>query len=189
MGYKIKGKKLAGFTIIETILTLAIAGLIFSMVFLVLPGVFANARDGQRRDDILSTVSKLKSFQANNNRGALPTDRITGGGLTINGNGITFGATSGTTWVDFYKGFFDESYTDPSGSRYNWKIVNCGTTSVGSSCPNSAELANRTFDNNNFTIYFVLGATCSGDTAVATANNRMVSVLYRLESGVYCANT
>ena len=186
-------KKLNGFTIIETILVLAVGGLIFSIVFLALPGAFANARDGQRRDDVLFTVNKLKNFQANNNRGALPTDKITTSGLYINGSGITFGTTTGVTWTDFYKGFFDESYADPQGTRYNWQIVNCESSgATGTECKNSklTNFMSKTFENSNNTMYFVVGATCNGDTAVSTPNTRMVSVLYKLErGGTYCVNT
>ena len=56
-------KNFDGFTMIEAVLTLAIGGLIFSLVFLALPSVLANARDGERRDDLLLTVNKLKNFQ------------------------------------------------------------------------------------------------------------------------------
>lgn len=182
-------RKISGFTIVETALVLAIAGLIFAMVFLVLPGVFANARDGQRRDDLLLTANKLKNFQANNNRGALPTDRIGANGLYIDGSSISFGPTTGVTWADFYKSFFDNGYADPSGDRYNWKIINCGTSSAGSTCPGAASFMDATFEDNNFTIYFVIGATCDGNKAVATPNNRMVSVLYKLErADAYCVN-
>ena len=185
-------KNLNGFTMIEAILVLAIGGLIFSLVFLALPGVFANARDGERRDDVLLTVNKLKNFQANNNRGALPTDKITTSGLYINGSGITFGATTGVTWADFYKGFFDDSYTDPQGTRYNWQVVNCESSGTGTECKNSklTNFMSSAFDKNNFTMYFVVGATCNGDTAISTPNTRMVSVLYKLErGGTYCVNT
>ena len=41
-----------GFTIIEVVLVLAIAGLIFLMVFIALPALQRSQRDTQRRDDI-----------------------------------------------------------------------------------------------------------------------------------------
>lgn len=186
-------KNLDGFTLIEAVLTLAIGGLIFSLVFLALPAVMANARDGERRDDVLFTVNKLKNFQANNNRGALPTDAISGDGVYVNGSGadINFVATTGTKWKDFYNSFFSDAYMDPRGTRYNWRIVKCGA-STGNACTNSklAAFMNGTFETNNFTMYFVVGASCNGDTAVATPNERMVAVLYRLErAGTYCVNT
>ena len=65
-------KRFKGFTLIEVALVLAIAGLIFMMVFITLPRVWANQRDAARRDDMMTFIQKLKDFQSNNNRGALP---------------------------------------------------------------------------------------------------------------------
>lgn len=62
-----------GFTIIEVVLVLAIAGLIFLMVFVALPALQRGQRDTQRRDDVSRVVSQLQSY-ATNNRGALPTN-------------------------------------------------------------------------------------------------------------------
>ena len=41
-----------GFTIIEVVLVLAIAGLIFLMVFIALPALQRSQRDTQRRNDL-----------------------------------------------------------------------------------------------------------------------------------------
>lgn len=62
-----------GFTIIEVVLVLAIAGLIFLMVFIALPALQRSQRDTQRRDDVSKFVSQLTSYSTNN-RGALPDD-------------------------------------------------------------------------------------------------------------------
>jgi prepilin-type N-terminal cleavage/methylation domain-containing protein len=62
-----------GFTIIEVVLVLAIAGLIFLMVFIALPALQRGQRDTQRRDDVSRFVSQLSSY-ATNNRGSLPTN-------------------------------------------------------------------------------------------------------------------
>lgn len=187
-----KRENLDGFTMIEAILAFAIGGLIFSFVFFALPGVFANARDSERRDDVLSVVNKLKNFQANTNRGALPTGAIPANGQYIDGDSIIFGPTTNVTWRDFYAGFFDENFLEPNGSRYNWMIVNCGAKNIGDECTNTKYLdfVDKTFGENNNTLYFVIGATCNGDAAILTPNNRMVAVLYKLErAGTYCANT
>lgn len=61
-----------GFTIIEVVLTLAIAGLIFLMVFVALPTLQRNQRDTQRKRDLSMIMSKLTTFRANN-KGRLPT--------------------------------------------------------------------------------------------------------------------
>lgn len=64
-------KQQKGFTIIEVVLVLAIAGLIFLMVFIALPALQRGQRDGQRRDDVSRFISQLTSYSTNN-RGAIP---------------------------------------------------------------------------------------------------------------------
>jgi prepilin-type N-terminal cleavage/methylation domain-containing protein len=61
-----------GFTIIEVVLVLAIAGLIFLMVFIALPALQRSQRDTQRRDDVSRFISQLNSY-ATNNRGKIPS--------------------------------------------------------------------------------------------------------------------
>lgn len=61
-----------GFTIIEVVLVLAIAGLIFLMVFIALPALQRNQRDTARKNDV-SVVAAAVSSYTSNNRGAFPT--------------------------------------------------------------------------------------------------------------------
>ncbi|HJP81154.1 MAG TPA: type II secretion system protein [Candidatus Saccharimonadales bacterium] len=63
-----------GFTIIEVVLVLAIAGLIFLMVFIALPALQRSQRDTQRRDDAAKLISQLNSYSTNN-KGAIPTNQ------------------------------------------------------------------------------------------------------------------
>ena len=60
-----------GFTIIEVVLVLAIAGLIFLMVFLAWPALQRSQRDTQRRSDVTRFVSQVNSY-ATNNKGSIP---------------------------------------------------------------------------------------------------------------------
>ena len=60
-----------GFTIIEVVLVLAIAGLIFLMVFIALPALQRSQRDTQRKDDLARFITAVTTFQSNN-RGNLP---------------------------------------------------------------------------------------------------------------------
>jgi prepilin-type N-terminal cleavage/methylation domain-containing protein len=60
-----------GFTIIEVVLVLAIAGLIFLMVFIALPALQRNQRDTQRKNDLSRAVTAVQNFQSNN-RNSLP---------------------------------------------------------------------------------------------------------------------
>ena len=55
-----------GFTIIEVTLVLAIAGLIFLMVFVALPALQRSQRDTQRKNDIARLMSAINSYKSNN---------------------------------------------------------------------------------------------------------------------------
>lgn len=60
-----------GFTIIEVVLVLAIAGLIFLMVFIALPALQRSQRDQARKNDV-TTVSSAVTSYTSNNRGNFP---------------------------------------------------------------------------------------------------------------------
>lgn len=71
-----------GFTIIEVVLVLAIAALIFLMVFIALPALQRNQRDTQRTNDLGRFMSAISAYSSNN-RGRVPdatASDITGGG-------------------------------------------------------------------------------------------------------------
>ena len=60
-----------GFTIIEVMIVLAIAGLILLIVFLAVPALQRNARNTQRKNDASNIQSTAATFESNNN-GILP---------------------------------------------------------------------------------------------------------------------
>ena len=62
-----KVNKQHGFTIIEVALVLAIAGLIFLVVFLALPALQNSQKDMAKRQDAGRVVSALQSYMADNN--------------------------------------------------------------------------------------------------------------------------
>ncbi len=64
--------KAKGFTIIEVVLVLAIAGLIFLVVFLALPALQRSQRDTQRKQDLAKFMSQVTGYQSNN-QGVLPS--------------------------------------------------------------------------------------------------------------------
>jgi prepilin-type N-terminal cleavage/methylation domain-containing protein len=70
-----------GFTIIEVVLVLAIAGLIFLVVFLALPALQKSQRDTARRQDVGKVVAGLQQYMADNGN-RLPPAGWTGGGYT-----------------------------------------------------------------------------------------------------------
>ena len=61
-----------GFTIIEVMIVLAIAGLIILIVFLAVPALQRNSRNTQRKNDVSNLLAAVNEFTSNNS-GALPT--------------------------------------------------------------------------------------------------------------------
>ena len=62
----------SGFTIIEVLIVLAIAGLIMMIVFLAVPALQRNSRNAALRNDAASVLGGVNEYVTNNN-GALPT--------------------------------------------------------------------------------------------------------------------
>ena len=101
--------KKRGFTIIEVVLVLAIAGLIFLMVFIAFPALQRAQRNTQRRNDYSMLVAAVESYMASNN-GKLSnlikedphsldgTRWINGTGEDPNGNPYELLAYSYSTW-------------------------------------------------------------------------------------------
>lgn len=95
------GATLGGFTIIEVVLVLAIAGLIFLMVFIALPQLQAAQRNTQRREDMSKLNSAIIQYQANNN-GKIPNQQNP--------------PMAGDTFVSRY---IVGEFVDPDGENYN----------------------------------------------------------------------
>ena len=67
-----KEKSTAGFTIIEIMIVLAIAGLILLIVFLAVPALQRSARNTQRKNDVSAIAAAAANYISNNN-GTIPT--------------------------------------------------------------------------------------------------------------------
>lgn len=152
---KIKTK--SGFTIIEVVLVLAIAGIIMMLVFIALPALQRGQRDTARTRDLERVASALQSFQGNN-RGAIPS-------MTNSGNKeIVLGHTDkqdtpnykkNGTWGYFYDNYVlvgsagqTDSFTDPDGVSYSFIIQKCleNPTNPGENCDDKVQRNNVTFD-------------------------------------------
>lgn len=71
-----------GFTIIEVLIVLAIAGLILLVVFLAVPALQRNSRNTQRKNDVSQMLGAVSEY-VSNNAGSLPA---TGAFLTAFSN-------------------------------------------------------------------------------------------------------
>jgi prepilin-type N-terminal cleavage/methylation domain-containing protein len=65
-------KRTEGFTIVEVMIVLAIAGLIMLIIFLAVPALQRNSRNTQRKNDAAHLSGLINEYLQNNN-GSLPT--------------------------------------------------------------------------------------------------------------------
>jgi len=120
-----------GFTIIEVVLVLGIAGLIFLMVFIALPTLQRNRRDTQRSADISRLASALNNYQSNNS-GAIPSDKF---GSYVSGHAEVDQNITRTlnhqSWAYFYDAYLlistdeKDKFADPEGNPYSLAISSC----------------------------------------------------------------
>jgi prepilin-type N-terminal cleavage/methylation domain-containing protein len=92
-----------GFTIIEVVLVLAIAGLIFLMVFIALPALQRNQRDTQRKNDMGRVQTAIQNYQSNNR------------------NGLPDLSNNGSAFISSYLTVGGDSFSDPDGTTYTFR--------------------------------------------------------------------
>ena len=84
-------KKEKGFTLIEIVLVLAIAGLLLVIVFLAVSGAQKARRDSQRKNDAAGFAAALEAY-AGNNQGAYPANGTSPGATYWSRNDPSSGA-------------------------------------------------------------------------------------------------
>ncbi len=149
-------KSESGFTIIEVMIVLAIAGLILLVVLLAIPALQRNARNTAVKNDASAITASIAEY-ASNNDGNLPDMANSNqAGATITVNGLVAGAPGnkatakgqGSTTVTFSNGASVQ--TPASGNIY---------VEYGAKCP----------------------AVVSGTTVTPVAANRSSAVIYSIE--------
>lgn len=99
-----KHKLYEGFTIVEVVLVLAIAGLIFLAVFLALPALQRSQRNTARKQDYSTIASAIQTYKANN-KGEFPTFEKVGertGDISPIGKGVLAQYLKETNIIDGY---------------------------------------------------------------------------------------
>ncbi|MCA9324754.1 type II secretion system protein [Candidatus Saccharibacteria bacterium] len=96
----LKQRKSEGFTIIEVMIVLAIAGLILLIVFLAVPALQRNSRNTSAKNDAAAVAGAINEFQSNND-GSMPTAVSGTGTVTASASGLTSatGKVQGSTTV------------------------------------------------------------------------------------------
>lgn len=172
-----------GFTIIEVVLVLAIAGLIFLMVFIALPAMQTAQRDTQRRNDMSRFASQITQYSSNN-RGKIPAkgkwQKFMVDYLTLDPELETTGNMSANLQNSADEG--RNKFVDPDGTTYD--IDDTKVCTLGDAgCEGDKTLE---FDHK---IYVYLNAECQDEIAVKSTGSRKVAFRYKLEgAGTYCGN-
>ena len=196
-----------GFTIIEVVLVLAIAGLIFLMVFVALPALQRSQRDTARRNDMSRVDTSLVQYQTNNSS---KTDNLPQPGQWLGkkdfNNDNDCAATD--TACMFVRDYMNSGasgtqkaneFMDPDGEPYSLVITDnysdgtlTGPLNVSEITENKLEVKGAGYSIggdspfSKHVVYIIPGAKCDGEIAIKDTA-RHFAVLYRLEgAGTYC---
>lgn len=146
--------KKEGFTIIEVLIVLAIAGLILLIVFLAVPALQRNSRNTQRRDEVSTILAAVNEYASNNN-GKLPG--------VWDANDAEFQNASGDS---------DGSGTEPKLSFYTAANVSYATSVPGTLPTADADK-----------VYFYGAAKCNGNAPTAGSARAFVAYYFVESSG------
>lgn len=160
-------RRTSGFTIIEVMIVLAIAGLIMVIVFIAVPQLQRQQRNESRRSVMNRIVTEVNNYSSNN-QGGVPT---------ADNNATTGFEPGGGFYVRYIQNNAAQFQNPQTGAIFTFD-------GVLQSAINAAVTGNATSD----TAYYAVGATCQGETSVA-GNARNFVVMHRLEGGaIYCVD-
>lgn len=193
-----------GFTIIEVVLVLAIAGLIFLMVFIALPALQRSQRNTRRRQDMARILSALNDYQANNN-GQMPCQTPFDGNRCLSetkqlpnfieryvvGEKLATSTRGNTAVALDENGNCYESFCDPDGSTYAMTAFTWNSVSE-TYFEWQPGTYNYTTAQNRKEIMLALSAKCDEENEgriLRTKGKSEVAIMYILEGGaVYCGD-
>lgn len=157
-------KRQQGFTIIEVLIVLAIAGLILLIVFLAVPALNRNAHNTSIKNDVGALLAGMNEY-VNNNNGSLPPLEAAG---------------SSPAGGKYYVG-------NTSANCISTPADNCATASVGYFSANKINIVNAVVAPpaiGNVTL--IEGAVCNATGTAATtvgAAPRNYAAVFTLEGG------
>lgn len=177
MRNKLKNRK--GFTIIEVMIVLAIAGLIMLIVFLAVPALQRASRNTNRKNDASRLATSISTFVSNAN-GDLPCMGTSGSFSTTSTDANTVLNDAGKLGQFTFTGTTSSSGTTASPAVCtNSADPIANTFAITATTPPSAPLSGTAILDNMVEVY--LNATCQGTYAVA-GNARQAALVYPLET-------
>jgi prepilin-type N-terminal cleavage/methylation domain-containing protein len=167
---KLRQKTQAGFTIIEILIVLAIAGLILTIVFIAVPQLQRNTRDNQRQNLVSRLSSELNTYSSNN-QGVFP----------FNGAGANWAACSSLAASQGCNDWY---------SRYINNNVDIKEPKTGGSVSINMSTSTTLPAWAGGNVYISVGNKCSGESIASGggggANSKQYALLITLErTGTY----
>ncbi len=161
-----------GFTIIEVLIVLAIAGLILLIVFLAVPALQRSSRNTQRKNDAASVGGAIANYISNNG-GTLP---VSLGGASATASNIDFCSAGGAA-VGGTPCTANTNLQTAKMGYYQAGNVTMANGSAGNVTPTAAQVTAST-------MYVETGEACNDtNTGGGTANPRTAAVFYAVETG------
>ncbi len=149
-------RRTEGFTIIEVLIVLAIAGLILLIVFLAVPALQRNSRNTNRKNDVAALSGAVVEYEQNNN-GDQPNQ-----------------AAAGATTPEI---LISKSGINPVVAKVGFYSAANISVKPGSVAANLAAVTSDT------TVRLVTGAKCGTGGAAVGGAARGVAALYAVETG------
>ena len=165
---KLKKSDSEGFTIIEVVIVLAIAGLILLIIFLAVPALQRNSRNTNRKNDVAALLAGVTEYSSNNN-GALPLNTL--GNTNTNGT-VTYarplaGGADAQVRVGYYNGGMGAVQSD------TFIAANATTVAAG-----------VFIDAAHDYVEIIPRADCGAGNAAVAGSARSVVAIYETETGV-----
>lgn len=154
---RVGAKRSRGFTIIEVMIVLAIAGLIMLIVFLAVPALQRSSRNTQRKADASNALAAVSEY-TNNNGGSLPGV----GALSFTAPNLTIGAAG----------------TAQSSAKLGYYTSGVGAGAGQVNLTGYAALPSTVTD----TLLLETGTTCTSATTTAAGTARAIVAIFGIET-------
>lgn len=198
-------KQRKAFTIIEVVLVLAIAGLIFLMVFIALPALQRSQRNTRRRQDLARIATAVNDYQSNNSKLPFPWTSTAKINYVDNQfvsryidenckfrsatNYVYYNGRQETLRQEYYG--CSERFADPDGTPYNlYSPPAALSATIENVFFSNDKNTTPTFEENDHTIVAIAKAKCGTENKAELANGpNNFALFYLLEGGaVYCVD-
>jgi prepilin-type N-terminal cleavage/methylation domain-containing protein len=175
----ILNKTYKGFTIIEVMIVLAIAGLIMVIVFFAIPQLQRNQRDNARQSALTRMKAEMETY-ASNNQGLYPFQTTA----------CATGSNAGR-WCDFYNRYINGQVNidDPSTGSPMIGASPSGTACNGSTGCVRGYASGISLPDNAGETAVIYGAKCSGEDIQASGAASTTAKAYAMLVGLDRAGT